>query len=173
MMTTTTPVTDSGIYSRAAHKNLVGDELWTRLAGRIRKDPTFQKHFAAEDDAAQQDWAERILDGTVVFLTLSADSTRDESFSPSPLVDIGWHCFILYTREYAEFCQQLAGRVIHHAPFDVPGVVYAHKGSTDKTRAALQVRGLPIDEPLWVGAADCVEEVEADCCTWCGPPSKN
>lgn len=44
----------------------------------------------------------------------------DETFSPSPLVDIGWHIFILHTREYTEFCDGLAGHYIHHTRTTTP-----------------------------------------------------
>jgi hypothetical protein len=36
--------------------------------------------------------------------------------SPSPIVDEAWHQFILFTREYAEYCNSVAGRFIHHEP---------------------------------------------------------
>jgi len=34
----------------------------------------------------------------------------------SPVIDEVWHAFILHTREYAEFCQSIFGRFVHHAP---------------------------------------------------------
>jgi len=35
---------------------------------------------------------------------------------PSQLVDDLWHEFILYTRNYQQFCQQAFGRFFHHTP---------------------------------------------------------
>ena len=35
---------------------------------------------------------------------------------PSQVVDIAWHDFILFTREYELFCQQALGRFLHHTP---------------------------------------------------------
>ncbi len=32
------------------------------------------------------------------------------------VIDQMWHCFILFTREYADFCDQYLGGFIHHAP---------------------------------------------------------
>ncbi|MCZ4611890.1 hypothetical protein O3S80_50725 [Streptomyces sp. Lzd4kr] len=32
------------------------------------------------------------------------------------LIDEMWHCFILFTREYAEFCDKYLGGFVHHAP---------------------------------------------------------
>src|SRR4026207_1044491 len=34
----------------------------------------------------------------------------------SPEVDEVWHTFILFTREYAEFCHRICGAMIHHRP---------------------------------------------------------
>ena len=35
---------------------------------------------------------------------------------PSHEVDEIWHNFILFTREYSEFCEKACGRIIHHRP---------------------------------------------------------
>ncbi len=34
----------------------------------------------------------------------------------SPEIDEVWHAFILFTREYAEFCQAAFGSFVHHVP---------------------------------------------------------
>jgi hypothetical protein len=33
-------------------------------------------------------------------------------YGPSPLVDLGWHTAVLYTREYEVFCFVLCGRFL-------------------------------------------------------------
>lgn len=38
---------------------------------------------------------------------------------PSRAVDVAWHEFILFTREYADFCQRAFGGYLHHAPESV------------------------------------------------------
>jgi len=35
---------------------------------------------------------------------------------PSQVVDIAWHEFILFTREYDKFCSRALGRFLHHSP---------------------------------------------------------
>ena len=35
-------------------------------------------------------------------------------------VDEAWHQFVLFTREYSEFCQRHFGRFLHHAPSTAP-----------------------------------------------------
>jgi hypothetical protein len=41
------------------------------------------------------------------------------SFTPSRFVDMYWHLFMLYTKEYNEFCIKLYGRMLNHVPFDI------------------------------------------------------
>lgn len=35
---------------------------------------------------------------------------------PSQVVDVAWHEFILFTRNYQHFCQRALGRFLHHTP---------------------------------------------------------
>lgn len=35
---------------------------------------------------------------------------------PSQVVDVAWHEFILFTRQYQRFCQKALGRFLHHTP---------------------------------------------------------
>lgn len=45
-------------------------------------------------------------------------------FGPTQALDRGWHTFILFTREYADFCKRYLGRFVHHAP------IVRYEGST-------------------------------------------
>lgn len=94
---------------RAAGRSLITPVLFDRLTQRITTD---------HPDITQAD-AERILDQALAFLATCATSTIP--LGPSDIVDIGWHTFLLYTGEYADFCTKVAGRYIHHAPDDLPG----------------------------------------------------
>jgi len=38
---------------------------------------------------------------------------------PSEIVDVFWHEFLLFTREYQLFCQKGIGRFLHHTPTEV------------------------------------------------------
>ena len=31
-------------------------------------------------------------------------------------IDLAWHCFLLFTQDYQDFCQKYLGRFIHHQP---------------------------------------------------------
>ncbi|CAH0442450.1 glycine-rich domain-containing protein [Ralstonia pseudosolanacearum] len=35
---------------------------------------------------------------------------------PSRVADDLWHAFILYTREYRDFCRRAFGKFLHHLP---------------------------------------------------------
>jgi hypothetical protein len=35
---------------------------------------------------------------------------------PSQVVDVAWHEFILFTREYSQFCSKALGHFLHHTP---------------------------------------------------------
>jgi hypothetical protein len=50
------------------------------------------------------------------FLDVCAEAK--ETVSPPPRVDGAWHCFVLFTRDYAEYCQSRFGRFIHHEPME-------------------------------------------------------
>ena len=119
-----------------ANKHLISDELWERVVNRIIKDEEMPRELA-----------ERIMDQTLAFLMLSSLEQKGQ-YSPSALVDIGWHTFLLYTRAYAAFCQKLAGRFIHHEPTDESGVEYPQAGPY-RTIEALKHHGITVDEPLW------------------------
>ncbi|WP_233413298.1 hypothetical protein [Nucisporomicrobium flavum] len=105
----------------------------------------------------------RILDETLAFLETCA--TAPQSIGPGELVDIGWHTFIRHTREYADFCDRIAGRFIHHVPDDGPTgeewptVPKAEPAMVATTVAAMRRAGHRVDLPLWsvTGTADCTQ----------------
>ncbi|MGB1295022.1 MAG: glycine-rich domain-containing protein [Flavobacteriales bacterium] len=48
------------------------------------------------------------------FLVLVAET--NQKLTPSLIVDLAWHEFILFTRIYHDFCVNKLGRFIHHTP---------------------------------------------------------
>ncbi len=123
--------------------------LWERLCGRVMKD--------AQIDRGQ---AERIVNGAIGFLKLCAEYP-EEKFAPSKMVDVGWHTFILYTKEYADFCEKTAGYFIHHAPNDRE--VKADRTARD-TVIFMQMHAFPFDPSVWdLKASDCTVDCTDDC----------
>lgn len=118
---------------------LVDEMLWKKLVARIEKDAQLDRQLA-----------ERIMSQALGFLRLVAENPG-ESFSPSPLVDIGWHTFVLHTRAYMAFCCRLAGAFIHHEPTDDSG----DRSAVIRTASAMRAKGIPVDDELWDGSAQC------------------
>ncbi|MCG8917511.1 hypothetical protein L6E12_17140 [Actinokineospora sp. PR83] len=125
---------------RTTGRSLIDAGLFDRLVRRI----------GAEEEM-DRSLAERVVDQALAFLAACAVNTADP-LAPSELVDVGWHTFILHTRDYAQFCHRIAGRFIHH----VPTSEYDRNADGDNARAtlvrtveAIERTGLALDEDLW------------------------
>lgn len=145
-MSTTT--TTTAIYGRS----LVPEPLFTRMSARI----------AVDHPELSPDMPARVVDQALAFLGACAVST--EPIGPSDAVDIGWHTFILYTQEYAAFCERIAGRFIHHQPDDAPGDGWPTTPGSQgvpvaKAVAAIRAAGYRLDTELWRDEAtsDCTQ----------------
>lgn len=121
---------------------LVNPALFTRLTARIAVDHPEHAHHA-----------DTIMEQALAFLATCA-ANPGAGLGPSDTVDIGWHTFILYTKEYAEFSQRVAGRFMHHAPDDEPGEPGTGASLAD-TMAAMEAAGYRVDPVVWPTAADC------------------
>jgi hypothetical protein len=132
----------SVIEEKRVGRALISDELFGRLTKRIAKD----------HPEIAPDLVERIMDQALAFLGACAVTRRP--VTPSDLVDIGWHTFILYTRPYTEFCDRIAGRYIHHEPHESkhPPV---DGGPLRATVEAIRAAGYTIDPELWGDTAAC------------------
>jgi len=73
----------------------------------------------------REELAEEVFRETLKWLWLGHIHRSDPSpskpselaiYQPLLIVDEMWHCFILCTREYAEFCDSHFGSFVHHAP---------------------------------------------------------
>jgi hypothetical protein len=116
-------------------RSAISAELFGRLVSRIVK-----------DEQVEQQFAERIMDQALAFLAVCGLNSG-EPLSPSELVDIGWHTFILHTIDYAEFCQCIAGRFIHHVP---TGSGNSVPQALTRTIEAIKVAGYSVDTDLWL-----------------------
>lgn len=68
---------------------------------------------------------------------------------PSQAVDVLWHAFLLYTREYQKFCQQAFGRFLHHTPAEaMESQKVAQVGIKRAWRLACARQGLEPSYPI-------------------------
>jgi len=134
-------ITETGTRQATTGRSLVEPRLFERMSARI----------ATEHDMDSAT-AGRIMDQALVFLGACAITTAP--LSPSATVDIGWHTFILHTREYAEFCDRIAGHFIHHIPTN-GGNERADTAGTWETARAIVAAGYVVDAPMWEEAAKC------------------
>jgi hypothetical protein len=70
----------------------------------------------AREEHVRTRTAERRFVEMLKFLDVCAQA--EETVSPPTRVDGAWHCFILFTRDYAAYCQRRFGRFIHHEPME-------------------------------------------------------
>ncbi|MFG2194876.1 glycine-rich domain-containing protein [Streptomyces sp. NPDC048639] len=126
-------------------RTLLGSELVNRLATRIVKDhPGIDLPFA-----------DRIVTQTAAFLAACGDNTG-QPLSPSGSIDVGWHTFILHTREYAAFCQRIAGHFVHHVPTDPDeGEEGTAAAARQRTLEAITAADYTVDLELWPEMSDC------------------
>ncbi|NKZ03022.1 hypothetical protein HGB48_04545 [Actinomadura latina] len=123
-------------------RTLISTDLFGRLVARI----VHERHVGTDE-------AERVLTQALAFLTACA-LNPGAGLAPSKAVDVGWHAFVLYTSEYAEFCHRVAGRFIHHTPDD-RGDIRTGRAGIRATVAAMEQAGLTVDPVLWETTGDC------------------
>ncbi|MFO0862779.1 MAG: hypothetical protein U0516_03585 [Candidatus Saccharibacteria bacterium] len=120
----------------------ISKELGDRIIARMCKEHQLPRETA-----------EAILRETLVFLNMVGTNPACPS-TPSALVDIGWHTFILYTREYAAYCNAVCGEFIHHCPTDTPELE-AVAVSSEATVEFMAANGIVYDPQLWGTALFC------------------
>lgn len=104
----------------------------------------------AREDGLDRQTAGKALDQAVCFVH-AAGQHPNLGLVPSKLVDVAWDRMLHYTHIYADLCQRLAGRFIHHTPLDVP--VRPPKGhrilSVAETFELLRQGGYWVIEEVW------------------------
>ena len=134
------------LHAPVTGRSLIDPALFERLASRI----------VGEHDV-ERGLAERTMDQALAFLAACARNTGSP-LAPSDLVDIGWHTFVLHTRDYAAFCERIAGRFLHHVPtedHDPAASGDTARGTVARTVGAIEAAGFPVDAELWPQAVGC------------------
>ncbi len=90
----------------------------------------------------------QVLQGLREYFQLCRLAKRQMVAMPSQAVDVAWHEFILYTRQYRGFCRRALGRFLHHTPNDaLPSGHAASEGIRRAWRLACAREGLPLQAP--------------------------
>lgn len=110
-----------------------------------------------------QEQATALFEDTKRFLYICGIVPGGAGYSPTPIIDEGWHNFILFTKEYQEFCHQFFGRFIHHVPKNKAEGEIGGKYSGERTlNVAREVFGDTL-------SANWLYPATADCCEKCAP----
>lgn len=121
------PVTPSVMTGTGEHA--------TGLLDRVMayENPDLVARLRSKLDLSAED-AKQLFEDTKRFLFLCG--TVRGQWSPTELIDEGWHNFILFTKDYAEFCQLFFGRFIHHDPkrIGVPSIAVSPMGTLAAAR---------------------------------------
>ncbi len=85
---------------------IIDDTDFSKVAKKVAHDHGFDERYVERGILAlKQYYAIAVLDP----LNMHAVSTEVDPF---------WHTHILFTEDYAEFCQKLVGTYVHHTPLD-------------------------------------------------------
>lgn len=90
--------------------------------------------------------ASELIQETKRFLFLVSSVITQPVPVYSTRIDETWHQFILFTREYAEFCQRLTGHYLHHTPAE----------SGEPTEPALTLPQFAQEYSRWFGVLPAV-----------------
>ena len=125
----------------ALPRMLITDDQFTSVRGTV---------LDANPGMAEE-MAGRVVDEAIKFVAACAQNP-DVGLAPSRIVDEGWHALILHTAMYADLCERLGGRYIHHYPgydptnYDPPIL--------DRTRETIAALGWEADAELWGPPSD-------------------
>lgn len=78
--------------------------------------PGLLERFAEKHPDLTPAQREQVVRGLRQFFLVHLRSDCDYVSMPSRVVDDLWHEFILYTREYRDFCSRAFGKFLHHLP---------------------------------------------------------
>jgi hypothetical protein len=108
----------------AALLALIVAKIWQRL-GRRRREAFIENYpyrkfldqrLAARRPELSSEQREQVFRGLRDYFHLCNTAGQRMVAMPSQVVDDAWHEFILFTRQYDQFCRNAFGRFLHHTP---------------------------------------------------------
>lgn len=73
-------------------------------------------HRVAEKLGCSIEEAQSVFNEMLQYLAAAAVAPVGASKAPTKDVDVAWHEFVLFTRDYLEFCRVHFGFFVHHVP---------------------------------------------------------
>lgn len=98
-----------------------------------------------------EEMAGRVVEEGLKFVA-ACSHNPEVGLAPSRIVDEGWHALLLHTAMYAEVCERLGGRFVHHYPGYDP--THYDPPILDRTREAVAALGWEADPELWGPPSD-------------------
>lgn len=128
-------------------RSVVGEDLFDSIA-----------QFVVLHDNETRARAEMIADQAVAFVVTAATATVP--MMPSDDVDKGFHALILHTKDYAELCEQQAGRFLHHNPR--PGGGPRDPEKVAASARAMKAAGFRVFDELWTVNGENLAQCDSD-----------
>jgi len=82
------------------------------LALGYRNDGVIER--IAKDENVSLEEATQLFKDTLMFLYMAATSSAVSV--PTVAIDVGWHAFLMFTKDYADYCEKYLGKFVHHRP---------------------------------------------------------
>jgi hypothetical protein len=117
--------------------SLIIAKIWQRLGRRRRGEfidnypyrQFLDQRLAARRPELTPDQREQVFRGLRDYFHLCNTAGQRMVAMPSQVVDDAWHEFILFTRQYDQFCRNAFGRFLHHTPAEaMPSPTAASNG---------------------------------------------
>jgi len=136
--------------------SLIVAKIWQRL-GRQRREAFIESYpyrkfldqrLTARRPELSPAQREQVFSGLRDYFHLCSTAGRRMVAMPSQVVDDAWHEFILFTRQYDQFCRHAFGHFLHHTPAEaMPSPTAASSGIKRAWRLACAREGIDPRRP--------------------------
>lgn len=78
--------------------------------------PAIKKKVISHYPHLTSEQGDQVLHGLREYFQICNMAQNSTVSMPSQVVDVAWHEFILFTKQYENFCKKSLGKFLHHAP---------------------------------------------------------
>ena len=90
-----------------------------RFIENYKFSPVLIRRVQAQHDYLRDKDMKKVVDATRDYFYICSQAKGKMVAMPSEIVDVFWHEFLLFTREYQVFCQNGIGKFLHHTPTEM------------------------------------------------------